>query len=75
MHSATPKGESKIIFELKPGAKVSISRNDIDIVITEFGVAKLKRKSVDERVKAVVGRAHPDCRNRLLSQAQKEQYI
>src|SRR4051812_42238903 len=32
---------SKIVAELKPGAKVSISRNDVDTVVTEFGVAEL----------------------------------
>ena len=75
LHSTTPRGESKIVFELRPGAKVSISRNDIDIVITEFGVAKLKGKSVGERVKAMVEIAHPDFRDGLLSKAQKEHYI
>jgi acyl-CoA hydrolase len=66
---------SKIVFELKPGAKVSISRNDIDTIITEYGVARLKGKTVSERVKAMIGIAHPNFRDELRSQAKKEFYI
>lgn len=75
MHSTTEKRESKIVFTLKPGSKVSISRNDIDTVITEYGIARLKGKSVGERVKAMVAIAHPDFRDDLLSKARNEQYI
>jgi hypothetical protein len=48
--STTRSGASKIVAELKPGAKVSISRNDVDTVVTEHGVAELKGLSVSERV-------------------------
>lgn len=75
MHSTTAKGESKIVFELKPGAKVSISRNDVDTVITEYGIARLKGKSVGERITAMVDIAHPDFRDELLAQARREQYL
>lgn len=75
LYSTTEKGESKIVFALKPGSKVSISRNDVDTVITEFGIARLKGKSVGERVKAMVAIAHPDFRDRLLAEARKEQYV
>ncbi len=66
---------SKIVFELKPGAKVSISRNDIDTVVTEFGAAKLKGKSVAERSKLMIGLAHPDHREQLMKQAIEYKYI
>ena len=48
MHSTTggPVPGSKVVFELKPGAKVSISRNDVDTVVTEYGVAELAGRSV-----------------------------
>ncbi len=75
LHSRTPAGESKIVFELKPGAKVSISRNDIDTVVTEYGVARLKGLSVGERAKAMVAIAHPDIRTDLLAQARQGRYI
>lgn len=66
---------SKIVFELKPGAKVSISRNDIDTVVTEFGIAELAGRSVAERARALIAVAHPKFRDELLSQARKEGYI
>ena len=75
LHSLTSRGESKIVFELKPGAKVSISRNDIDTVVTEHGIAKLKGNSVAERVRAMVAIAHPRFRDELLVLAKKEHYL
>lgn len=69
MRSTTKKGESKIVFELKPGAKVSISRNDIDTVVTEFGIAHLKGKTVSERVHALIKIAHPGFRDELQKKA------
>jgi acyl-CoA hydrolase len=67
--------ESKIVFELKPGAKVSISRNDIDTVVTEYGVAKLRGRTVAQRVREMVGIAHPDEREELLRQARGCGYL
>jgi len=67
--------QSKIVFELKPGAKVSISRNDIDTVVTEYGVARLAGKSVSERVRAMVALAHPDFRDELLSRSRACGYL
>jgi acyl-CoA hydrolase len=66
---------SKIVFELKPGAKVSISRNDIDTIITEHGVAQLKGKTVSERARAMIGIAHPQFRDQLLHQARQAAYL
>jgi acyl-CoA hydrolase len=74
--STTKDGKaSKIVFELKPGAKVSISRNDVDTVVTEYGVAKLAGKNVSQRVRALVGIAHPAFRDELLSNARREKYL
>jgi acyl-CoA hydrolase len=74
--STTKNGlQSKIVFELLPGAKVSISRNDVDTVITEFGVAQLMGRSVAERVRALAGIAHPKFRDELLVAARRERYI
>ncbi len=69
------KPQSKIVFELKPGAKVSVSRNDVDTIVTEFGVAQLTGKSVGERVRAMANIAHPQFRDELLSQAKKAGYL
>ncbi len=73
--TASHESYSKIAFELKPGAKVSVSRNDIDTVVTEFGVARLKGKTVSERVLAMIGIAHPKFREELSHQARAARYI
>ncbi|MFW7380859.1 MAG: acetyl-CoA hydrolase/transferase family protein [Oligoflexus sp.] len=67
--------QSKIVFELRPGAKVSISRNDIDTVVTEHGIAQLKGKTVRERVLALIDLAAPQFREKLIFQARKEKYL
>lgn len=74
MHS-TARGKSKIVFELQPGAKVSISRNDLDTVVTEYGVASLRGRSVSERAKSLISIAHPTFRDELLFQAKQLNYI
>lgn len=75
LRSTTADGESKIVTELKPGAKVSISRNDVDTVVTEYGVAELAPLSAAERVHALVRIAHPDHRERLEREARELRYI
>lgn len=56
---------SKIVPLLKPGAIVSLSRNDVDYVVTEYGVAWLRGQSIKERVKRLIEIAHPDFRDEL----------
>jgi acyl-CoA hydrolase len=76
LRSMTPDGKaSKICFELKPGAKVSISRNDVDTVVTEYGVAELIGLSVAERAKALISIAHPSVREQLQFDARRAGYI
>ena len=76
LRSLTTDGlSSKICFELKAGAKVSISRNDIYTMVTEFGVAELIGLSVAERAKALIRIAHPSMREQLQLSAQKAGYI
>ena len=75
MRSVTKRGESKIVIELKPGAKVSVSRNDVDTVVTEFGIAHLKGKTVSERAHALAGIAHPNYREELIKKASAFHYF
>lgn len=65
---------SKIVPVLKPGAVVSLSRNDVDYVVTEFGIAHLRGQSIDERVKRLIRIAHPDFRESLEQEAKKYAY-
>jgi acyl-CoA hydrolase len=62
---------SKIVPQLKPGAAVTLSRNDVDFVVTEYGVASLRGTSIRERVGLLIGIAHPKYREELLKQAKE----
>ncbi len=64
--STAAKGKiSKIVPLLDEGAAVTTSRNDIDYVVTEYGVAKLKGKTLRQRALALIDVAHPDFREGL----------
>ncbi|NUQ39344.1 MAG: acetyl-CoA hydrolase/transferase family protein [Caldilineales bacterium] len=66
---------SRIVPELKPGAGVITTRNDVHYVVTEFGVADLYGKSIRQRVEALIGIAHPDFRADLRRRASELNYI
>lgn len=63
--SITKKGISRIVPSLKPGAGVVTTRAHVHYVVTEYGVANLYGKTIKERVKSLVGIAHPDHRSTL----------
>ena len=56
---------SKIVPFLKLGAAVSLSRNDVDYVVTEYGCVRLKGLSVARRAEALISIAHPKYREEL----------
>lgn len=60
-----PGGVSRIVAELGAGTAVSITRADIDVVVTEYGVADLRLKSVDGRAQALIAVAAPQYRDWL----------
>lgn len=62
---------TRIVPTLTPGTHVSTSKNDIDYVVTEFGVARLRGKSAHARAKALIEIAHPDFRDQLTQEAEK----
>jgi len=66
---------SKIVARLKHGAFVTLSRNDVDYVVTEYGAAELRGTSVKERVLRLINIAHPKFRDELLLQAKELKYI
>ena len=63
--STTSHGESRIVPCLKPGAGVVTTRAHVHYVVTEFGVADLRGKSLRERARALVGIAHPERQDEL----------
>ncbi len=71
----TKKNISKIVPMLAPGAGVTIPRNYADYIVTEYGVAHLRGRSLKERALALIDLAHPDCRDELRYEAKKLFYI
>ena len=62
---------SRIVPVLAPGTHVSTSKNDINYVVTEYGVAQLRGKSAKQRAQALIGIAHPAFRAELTEQAHR----
>lgn len=62
---------SKIVCQLKPGAAVSLSRNDLDYLVTEYGCVNLKGTTIRERVERIISIAHPKFREQLMEEAIK----
>lgn len=60
---------SRIVSTLTPGNVVTTPRTDVMYVVTEYGVACLKGKSVSERTEALIALAHPDFREDLSREA------
>jgi 4-hydroxybutyrate CoA-transferase len=63
--STTSRGQSRIVSQLKEGAGVVTTRAHVQFVVTEFGVADLKGKTLRERARAMIAIAHPDQREPL----------
>lgn len=62
---------SKIVPLLKTGAAVSLSRNDVDWLVTEYGKVCLRGTSMAERAKLIISVAHPNFRDELTEEAKK----
>lgn len=68
---STSRGSSAIVSTLPPGTIVTVPRLFADIVITEFGIARLWGKSVRERCAELIAVAHPDHRAALRADARR----
>ena len=63
--SRTHSGIPRIVPVLKPGASVVTTRAHVQYVITEYGIADLYGKSLNERAKAMINIAHPEDREAM----------
>ncbi|BDD87589.1 bifunctional acetyl-CoA hydrolase/transferase family protein/GNAT family N-acetyltransferase [Desulfofustis limnaeus] len=75
MPSTDSEGRSRIVSRLSPGAGVVISRGTVHYVVTEYGSAYLRGKSVQDRTLALISIAHPEARPQLLKEAIEAKYI
>ena len=68
---STGSGErvTRIVPTLSPGTPVTVPRTYVDFVVTEFGIAELRGRSVQERARALCEIAHPDFRDMLRDEA------
>ncbi len=74
--SVTKDGKiTRIVPTLKPGAGVVTSRGDVHYVVTEFGVANLHGKTIQERAQALIEISHPDFRDELTTFAKETYHI
>ncbi|PZG18937.1 acetyl-CoA hydrolase/transferase family protein [Nonomuraea aridisoli] len=70
-HAATGDGTSRIKVQLGPATPVTTLKNTIDHVVTEYGVAELRGRSLSQRATALIAIAHPDHRDRLAFEARR----
>lgn len=74
--TATVAGEvvSRIMPTFAPGSIVTTPRHQLDVVITEYGAAELRGRTVRERALALADVAHPDFREELREHARRADY-
>ncbi len=74
--STTKNGDiSRIVMTLKPGAGVVTSRGDVHYVVTEYGIADLFGKTIQERARALINISHPRFRDELTEFAKEHYHI
>ena len=61
--------QSRIVPWFGPGAVITTPRHQVDVIVTEYGVAELEGKTVKERGEALAAIAHPQFRDELLAAA------
>ncbi|MGE5396427.1 MAG: acetyl-CoA hydrolase/transferase family protein [Chitinophagales bacterium] len=67
--------KSKIVPTLTPGSMVTTTRNDVQYVVTEYGIAYLKGQNMRKRLEELINIAHPDYRDWLRSEARRLKYL
>ncbi|MCK4357271.1 MAG: acetyl-CoA hydrolase/transferase family protein [Candidatus Cloacimonetes bacterium] len=74
--STTRNGKfSKIVPTLKVGAGVVTTRADVHYVVTEYGIAYLHGKNLNQRAEALINIAHPNFRSMLEEEAKKRKLL
>jgi acyl-CoA hydrolase len=72
----TAEGEvSRIRATLTPGSMVTTLKNTVDHIVTEFGVADMRGRSIAQRARALIAIAHPRFRDQLTVAAESLDYL
>ena len=69
------KGESNILISIEKFPNRFSMRESIEIIVTEYGIAHLKGKSIRERAQALIDIAHPEDREELVKKAKREKIL
>jgi acyl-CoA hydrolase len=75
LSSRNLKGESNIVLSVDPFPNRLNVKESVDLVVTEYGVASLKGRTVRERAQGLIEIAHPDDRAELMRQAKENKII
>ncbi|QIB70707.1 acetyl-CoA hydrolase/transferase family protein [Aminipila butyrica] len=62
---------SKIVPFIEKGAVVTTNRHDVDYIVTEYGIARMKGQTMQDRARALIGIAHPEFREELKEEFEK----
>jgi acyl-CoA hydrolase len=62
---------SRVVPSFKPGTAVTVPRQSVQFVATEFGCVNLKLSPLWMRAEKLISIAHPDFREELIKQAQE----
>jgi acyl-CoA hydrolase/GNAT superfamily N-acetyltransferase len=73
--SRTAKGDPNIVVMLRNLRNQFHMRETIDTVVTEYGIANLKWRTIRERAQALIDIAHPDDRKNLVEQAKEKKIL
>ncbi len=72
LQSTTRDGStSKIRPHLTPGSVVTTNKNTVDKIVTEYGVAELRGRTLSERARALIAIAAPQFRDELTAAARE----
>lgn len=72
VHSTAKNGTvSTITPTLAPGSIITLNRTNVDHVVTEYGIAYMRGRSVRQRIENLIAVAHPDFRGELRAEANK----
>jgi acyl-CoA hydrolase len=73
--SRNSKGDPNIVVMLRNLRNQFHMRESIDAVVTEYGIANLKWRTIRERAQALIDIAHPDDREKLVGQAKEKKIL
>lgn len=71
LSTAQQDSVSRIVPAIEPGTIITVPRTLADIVVTEYGIARLKGKTQKQRAEELIAIAHPDFRDELKREADK----